>query len=103
MAATTHLAIPLGLVDGHPNWQEVLENLSNSSSNNALWQAARHATAPNTLYEDMSQVHRGSLLAAFAAQYLPQLIAAFLDTAPVIQDESPWSRAVAALLDNIVR
>ena len=101
MAATAHLAIPLGLVDGHPNWQEVL---ANSSSNNALWQAAQHSTAPNTLYEDdISQVHRESLLAAFAAQYLPQLIAAFLDTAPVIQDESPWSRAVVALLDNIVR
>ena len=99
--ATSRLAIPLGLADGHPNWQVVLENLSNSS-NNTLWQVAEHATASKTLSEDMSEVQLESLLSAFAAQYLPQLIAAFLDTAPVIQDESPWSRAVVILLDNIV-
>ena len=100
--ATSRLAIPLGLADGHPNWQVVLENLSNSS-NNTLWQVeAEHATASKTFFEDMSEAQLESLLSAFAAQYLPQLIAAFLDTAPVIQDESPWSRALVALLDNIV-
>lgn len=94
--ATSLLAIPRGLLDGHPNWRSIINS-------QPLLQAAERATAPKTLYEDMSEAQRDTLLAAFAAQYLPQLIEAFLGTAPVIQDESPWSHAVLTLLDNIVR